>query len=83
MSNILGFVYISIEDNGCGICEEDQENLFKPFFTSKPHGTGLGLVIVKKMLSKMGGTIDIQSRHDHGTKVTISIPEKPTAKRQI
>jgi signal transduction histidine kinase len=55
--------------------EEEQANLFKPFYTTKPHGTGLGLVIVKKMLSAMNCSIQISSRKGFGTTVTISIPE--------
>lgn len=71
-----GLILIDVQDNGCGISKEQQENLFKPFFTTKPQGTGLGLVIVKKMLTKMNSTIDIESRKDKGTKVRISIPEE-------
>jgi signal transduction histidine kinase len=46
-----------------------------PFYTTKAKGTGLGLVIVRKMLAKMNGTIDIQSRTGEGTTVTITLPE--------
>ena len=60
--------------NGCGIPEEKLNDVFKPFFTTKQHGTGLGLVIVKKMLARMQGTIEIASRKDEGTTVEIAIP---------
>jgi signal transduction histidine kinase len=70
-----GLLKLAVQDNGRGIPEEAQRNLFKPFFTSKTKGTGLGLVIVKKMLTKMNGTVDIQSRDNGGTVVTLSIPE--------
>jgi len=70
-----GLVWIDVEDNGVGIPSEDQKNLFKPFYTTKPHGTGLGLVITRKMLAKMNSRIGIMSREDVGTTVTISIPE--------
>jgi PAS domain S-box-containing protein len=69
------WIYIKVIDNGCGMSPEQKKDLFKPFFTSKVNGTGLGLVIVKKMLSKMNCTIDIESRENVGTTVTISIPE--------
>jgi len=69
-----GNVLISMEDNGCGIPADKMKGLFKPFYTSKAHGTGLGLVIVKKMLAQMGGTIEISSLRDVGTTVTISLP---------
>jgi C4-dicarboxylate-specific signal transduction histidine kinase len=69
-----GMVRIRVQDNGCGIPEEKLNDIFKPFYTTKEHGTGLGLVIVKKMLTKMKGTIAIDSRKDEGTTVEISIP---------
>lgn len=69
-----GSIEIVIGDNGCGISAQDQGNLFKPFFTTKIQGTGLGLVIVKKMLSKMNCSIDIHSKINRGTSVLIIIP---------
>jgi C4-dicarboxylate-specific signal transduction histidine kinase len=77
-----GMVHIQVEDNGCGIPEDKMKDLFKPFYTTKAKGTGLGLVIVKKMLTKMNGTIDVQSRTDMGTMVTISLPEGTDEQRQ-
>jgi PAS domain S-box-containing protein len=68
-------VRISVEDNGCGMTAEQRENLFKPFYTSKPRGTGLGMVIIKNMLTKMNGTIEVASRKDEGTRLVITIPE--------
>ena len=69
-----GQVNIKVDDNGKGISEADLHNLFKPFFTSKATGTGLGLVIVKKMLLAMNGRIGIESYQGMGTTVTISFP---------
>ena len=69
-----GMVRIRVHDTGKGIPEDRLKDLFKPFHTSKAHGTGLGLVIVKKMLARMQGTIDITSRKDEGTTVEIAIP---------
>lgn len=67
------FVRVSVRDNGAGMTELQKENLFKPFYTSKPDGTGLGLVIVKKMIAKMNGTIKIQSTHGIGTEVKFAL----------
>ena len=64
----------TLEDNGCGMEEETVNNLFRPFFTTKPEGTGLGLVIVKKMLSKMNCSITATSRKGKGTRMEIIIP---------
>ncbi len=69
------WIIIKVNDNGYGIPDMDQKNLFKPFFTSKPQGTGLGLVIVQKMLLKMNSKISIESITDFGTTVTVSLPE--------
>ncbi len=63
-----------IEDNGRGIEEDRLKDLFKPFYTTKARGTGLGLVIIKKMLSKMDGTVDITSRLNVGTVVELTLP---------
>lgn len=72
-------IVIKIRDNGRGIPEEQRGHLFQPFSTTKRHGTGLGLVIVKKMLLKMHGTIEVESEEGAGTTVTLSLP---TAKGQ-
>jgi signal transduction histidine kinase len=65
---------IRIEDNGCGISREHQKELFIPFHTTKPQGTGLGLVIARKMLARMEGTINIKSEEGRGTVVEITVP---------
>lgn len=69
------WVQIQVSDNGCGISKEKMSYIFNPFFTSKTHGTGLGLVIVKKMVSKMGGSIKLESIKDKGTSVIMTFPE--------
>ncbi|MCU0605893.1 MAG: ATP-binding protein [Candidatus Edwardsbacteria bacterium] len=67
-------VRIALRDNGCGMSAEQLANLFKPFYTSKSTGTGLGLVITKNIIAKMNGTIEVDSRIGRGTEVVISIP---------
>jgi PAS domain S-box-containing protein len=67
-------VRIRVQDNGCGIPEGRLKDLFKPFQTSKTHGTGLGLVIVKKMITMMNGTVEIASSEGTGTSVDILLP---------
>lgn len=69
--NQITFVF---EDNGCGMDEDTVRNLFRPFFTTKAKGTGLGLVIVKKMLSKMNCSITASSQKGKGTRMEIIIP---------
>jgi signal transduction histidine kinase len=66
---------IRIEDNGCGMSQQQQRDLFKPFHTTKSHGNGLGLVICRKMLAKMNSTITVKSTKNVGTAVEISLPK--------
>jgi PAS domain S-box-containing protein len=73
------WVEIKVNDNGKGMSENDQDNLFKPFFTSKSTGTGLGLVNVRKMLTAMNSRIGIESCKGMGTTVTIILPESEDA----
>jgi C4-dicarboxylate-specific signal transduction histidine kinase len=72
-------VFLSLIDNGCGMPAELVENAFKPFFTTKPHGTGLGLVISKKMLAQMNCDIKLQSMQGMGTTMTLGMPKSKSA----
>jgi signal transduction histidine kinase len=67
-------VVLRVEDNGAGIPEEQRARLFTPFSTTKPNGTGLGLVIARKLLAAMDGTISIESEEGCGTVVSIALP---------
>jgi PAS domain S-box-containing protein len=67
-------IVIRVEDNGCGMSEEQVKNLFRPFHTTKAQGTGLGLVIVKKLLAAIKGAIKVSSLRNIGTTVDITIP---------
>ena len=67
-------VRIRVMDNGAGISEENMENIFNPFFTTKESGTGLGLYIVSTELEKVQGTISVTSREEIETVFTVLIP---------
>ncbi len=67
-------VLVVVEDNGCGIDEEDMPHLFNPFFTKKKYGTGLGLSQVSKIVELHQGKIEIISEKDKGTKVCVTLP---------
>jgi signal transduction histidine kinase len=67
-------VILRVSDNGRGMTSEEAQNLFKPFYTSKEKGTGLGLVITRKLLARMGGTISMKSRQGEGATVTVTLP---------
>jgi signal transduction histidine kinase len=69
---------VDVKDTGIGIPEELRCRIFEPFFTtkSKDQGTGLGLSICKEIVTKFGGTIEVQSSREQGTTFTIVIPDK-------
>jgi PAS domain S-box-containing protein len=79
-----GTIEFVVEDHGIGIPEDAQEQLFEAFHrgsnVGNRHGSGLGLVIVKRCVDLHGGTIAIQSRLGVGTTVTVTLPTRvPTA----
>jgi signal transduction histidine kinase len=69
-------VAIQVRDNGPGISAAEQEQLFSPFFTTKPtsKGTGLGLFISQDIVKTHKGHITVESRPDESTTFTISLP---------
>jgi signal transduction histidine kinase len=69
-------VLIEVEDTGRGIDEKDLPKIFDPFFTGKEKGTGIGLFICKRIVNAHDGKIDIYSRKNFGTKITIALPVK-------
>ncbi|GAA0602139.1 HAMP domain-containing sensor histidine kinase [Caenispirillum bisanense] len=77
-----GRAVVSIADTGCGIPDDIRERIFEPFFTTKKagEGSGLGLDIVRKIVERHGGTIDVFSQPGHGTTFTVRLPlEQPGA----
>ena len=68
-------VEISIADSGCGISSENLARVLEPFFTTKPHGNGLGLSICRSVLWEVDGTLTIQSQPGNGTDVRVLVPQ--------
>jgi signal transduction histidine kinase len=69
-----GRIHISVTDNGCGMTDAQLERLFVPFASTKATGTGFGLVIVKKLVTLMGGTIEVSAERGHGTRIELVFP---------
>jgi PAS domain S-box-containing protein len=66
---------ISVSDNGVGMDAEVQAKLFTAFFSTKGHrGTGLGLLVTRKLIEEHGGSIEVASRKGQGTTVTLWLP---------
>jgi PAS domain S-box-containing protein len=76
-SSIDKQVVITIQDTGAGIQSDVEGKIFSPFFTTKREGTGLGLVVVKKLVEENNGTIQVRSVLDKGTTFIISFPVEP------
>ena len=67
-------LFITVEDNGIGISEEAKRDIFKPRFTTKSSGSGIGLSMVKKIVEDYDGAIRFDSVENLGTKFIIQLP---------
>ncbi|TAK07415.1 MAG: two-component sensor histidine kinase [Candidatus Manganitrophaceae bacterium] len=70
----VGRVEISIGDTGTGIPKEQITKVFKPFYTTKPKGMGVGLSLAKRIIERHGGTLRLESEPGAGTTVFLHIP---------
>ncbi len=76
--NIENKVVITIQDTGPGVSPVHEDKIFSPFFTTKEKGTGLGLVVVRKLVEDNYGTIELRSIPEKGTTFIISFPMEET-----
>jgi PAS domain S-box-containing protein len=67
-------ISLDISDNGCGIPQDNYQQIFTPFFTTKPDGTGLGLSICASIVERHKGSIQVESKEGIGTRFTITFP---------
>ena len=75
-------VLITVADEGKGIAPEHLPNIFRPFFTTKGHGTGLGLSLARRIVESHGGSIDVNSELGKGTQFTVRLPIARTPDQQ-
>ncbi|OGR11357.1 MAG: hypothetical protein A2097_03520 [Desulfobacula sp. GWF2_41_7] len=68
------WIEIRVKDNGAGIDEESLDQIFDPYFTSRPTGTGLGLSIVHRIIENLGGSIRVESQKGKGACFIINLP---------
>jgi two-component system, sporulation sensor kinase E len=68
------YVSVSFNDTGGGISQDQMSKLFQPYFTTKSSGSGLGLLIVRRIVREHGGEIEIESNEGKGMRVTIHLP---------
>ena len=69
---------IAVSDTGRGISERDLPNIFRPFFTTKGNGTGLGLSLARRIVEEHHGQIEVKSRANQGTTFTVILPTRQT-----
>jgi two-component system, sporulation sensor kinase E len=67
-------VLVSFVDTGSGMSAENLSRVFEPYFTTKPSGTGLGLLIVRRIVREHGGELSIESSEGKGLTLTIRLP---------
>ena len=65
---------IEVRDTGAGISKEHLEKIFNLYFTTKPHGNGMGLALTQQIVSQHRGSITVQSEPSKGSIFTISLP---------
>jgi signal transduction histidine kinase len=76
-------VEVLVRDNGCGIAPADAARLFQPYFTTKKHGTGLGLFVTRQLVTEHGGTVDFESRPGEGAVFRVCLPVGPNDRKDI
>jgi signal transduction histidine kinase len=69
-----GGAEVTVRDNGCGIPPQLAGRLFRPYFTTKKHGTGLGLFVTRQLVTEHGGMITFESRPGEGTTFRVFLP---------
>ena len=67
-------VAVTVHDEGSGIAPEVAGRLFAPYFTTKKHGTGLGLFVTRKLVADHGGSVECDSASGQGTVFRIRVP---------
>ena len=76
ISDNASSVKIAISDNGYGISKTDMQKIFEPSFTTKSSGMGLGLSMIKSIITAYNGTIKFSSKSNVGTTFNITFPKK-------
>ena len=77
------FVRFSVRDTGVGITPEQMSRIFEPYYTTKSGGSGLGMMIVQRIVRDHGGEIEIHSEPNRGTSVTVFLPREDCLIRML
>ena len=79
----LGEVRVEVSDDGVGIERESMPRVFQPYFTTKPNGTGLGLFVSRRMVSEMGGRLELAGTSPEGTTFVVRLPAARVESREL
>ena len=77
------FAWMAIEDNGCGMDSEKLSAIYEPYHTTKSEGTGLGMMIVQRIMRDHGGEISINSEPGKGTRFILRFPREDARLTQL
>jgi len=76
-------VLVEISDTGMGISETEMQYVFRPFYSTKPKGTGLGLCFCRRVVEEHGGEISLKSRVGEGTTFMVALPVRQGKEGQV
>ena len=79
----LDGVWVSVQDTGAGIPQDQTNRIFEPFYTTKKKGSGLGLMIVQRIVREHGGRLELESHVGKGTRFRVWLPLKDRSTRLI
>jgi signal transduction histidine kinase len=72
-----GDVVVAVRDNGAGMPPDQAKRVFEPYFTTKKHGTGLGLFVTRQLVTEHGGTVEFESAPGQGAAFRVRLPLAP------
>ena len=76
-------VKLSVQDNGCGMTEDQMSKIFEPYYTTKSSGTGLGLTVLFKIMKQHGGDVVVHSTYGEGSEFILQVPVPQTERFRL
>jgi signal transduction histidine kinase len=80
LTQVDGTIRVAVDDTGPGIPEEEQEWIFRPFWSQDGQGTGLGLAIARELASALGGDIELRTVPGQGSRFELVLPARPAGR---